>query len=188
VKCAASLGERITRRVSSVIDFALASYANLVIIGSFRLKTFFVSSMLCGAIGSAAFAKPTYLLPGYYQYYVGRAEDNKVLYQSTVFLKPVGEKVSIYRTVKKDPLGKFIRCGGLGCDLEKHDLIGTLNIKNSSSGLRVVRATGSSKFLLNSICSYQEGPNDYSLLCRSKILPMDGGVTGDAVVAFIPGS
>ena len=142
--------------------------------------------MLCAVVGCAAVAKPTILAPGYYQYYLGRAEDNKVLYQSAVFLQPVGDKVSIYREIKKDPLGKFTRCGGLGCDLEKQDLIGTLDIANSSSGLRVVGATGSSKFLLNSICSYQEGPNDYSLFCRSKTLP--NGVTMDTAVAFIPGS
>ena len=150
------------------------------------MKASLISSFVLSVIGVAAVANPLLPITGYYTYLLGRAEDNKVLYKSIVFLEPEGEKISIYRAIGKDPLGRYTRCGGLGCDLEKQDLIGTVNITNSSSGLRVVAATGASKFLLNSTCSAKEDRFATSLFCRSKTLP--NGQAMNTVVAFIPGS
>lgn len=150
------------------------------------MKVSLISSFALNMIGVAAVAKPLLPITGYYTYLLETAEDNKVLYKSIVFLEPEEEKISIYRAIGKDPLGRYTRCGGLGCDLEKQDLIGTINITNRSSGLRVVNATGASKFLLNSTCSAKEDRFATSLFCRSKTLP--NGQAMNTVVAFIPGS
>ena len=92
------------------------------------MKASLISSFILSMIGVAAVAKPLLPITGFYTYLLGRAEDNKVLYKSIIFLEPEEEKISIYRAIGKDPLGRYTRCGGLGCDLEKQDLIGTINI------------------------------------------------------------
>ena len=49
---------------------------------------------------------------GFYTYQLGRSEDDKQLYSSTVWLKSSGSKLSIFRTIDADPLGSLTRCGG----------------------------------------------------------------------------
>ena len=125
-------------------------------------------------------------LDGFYFYQIRRAEDSKQLHSSTLWLKSSGHQLSIFSTVESDPFGGLSRCGGLACNLKVHDKIGTLTLRKSNNGLRVVKAEGSARFLANSICYLKEGTLGFQLGCRSNKFP--GNVDMKSIVIFSPGS
>ena len=125
-------------------------------------------------------------LDGFYSYLIRRAEDSKQLHSSTLWLKSSGHQLSIFRTVESDPFGSLSRCGGLGCSLKVHDKIGTLTFRQIANGLRVVKAEGSARFLVNSICHLKEGSLGFQLGCRSSKFP--GNIDMKSIVIFSPGS
>ena len=77
-----------------------------------------------------------------------RSDDNRELYSSAVYLSLSGNKLSIYNTYNAAPLGQLARCGGLGCDLGKGQLLATLEVvPQGSNRYLVTNASQKASFL-----------------------------------------
>lgn len=82
-----------------------------------------------------------------------RAEDNRELYSSSLYLSVSGNTLSIYNTYNAEPLGRLARCGGLGCDLGTGSLVATLEFVQQGSNLFTVQSASSrASFLQGAQC------------------------------------
>jgi hypothetical protein len=124
---------------------------------------------------------------GFISYQWLRPEDKEPLYQSTLFMTTNGNIMCLYQSAYKDPFGSLARCGGLGCDLNRGELVSILEFKQNTDGKLVVHSpTGSASFLRGAVCQVDA---DYvpTLVCRSSQSPSPE-VQGDAIIIFAPAS
>ena len=142
-----------------------------------------LSALFAVTLPTTANALP---LNGYYNYEIRRSEDERVLHTSPLWLKSSGLELSIFRTVEVDPLGSNWRCGGLGCDRKAQDKVATLLFSEDGNGLKVVKASGSAKFLSGSNCRLINGPLGEQLGCRSSNAPWSDNF--ESFTLFLPGS
>lgn len=95
--------------------------------------------------------------PGFASYAWLRAEDNRELYSSAVYLSLSGNSLSIYNTYNAEPLGHSARCGGLGCDLGKGQLLATIEVMpQGGNRYSVVTASQKASFLQGAQCRVAE--------------------------------
>lgn len=85
-----------------------------------------------------------------------RAEDGGEVYSSAVYVDIKQNTLNIYNTYKLDPFGKYARCGGLGCDLGKGQVVGILNFESQGSQFIVRNASGQVSFLKGARCRISE--------------------------------
>ena len=90
---------------------------------------------------------------GFANYAWLRTEDDGELYSSAVYLSLSGNSLSIYNTYNAAPLGQLARCGGLGCDLGKGQLLATLEVMpQGDNRYTVVSASQKASFLQGAQC------------------------------------
>lgn len=83
-------------------------------------------------------------------------------------------------------MGKYSRCGGLGCDLGKGQLIAALNFESRGNVLIIQSATGKAAFLNGARCKLVE--SDLKILeCTSKQNPNPDAKI-PSIFRFTPGS
>ena len=114
-----------------------------------------------------------------------RAEDDREIYSSALYTEISQNTLNIYNTYKLDPFGKNARCGGLGCDLGKGQMVGTLKFEPQGGRLIVREASGKAKFLAGAQCSVI-GEYWLVLECRSNRSPNSGNML--SIFRFSPGS
>ncbi|AMA08913.1 hypothetical protein [Picosynechococcus sp. PCC 73109] len=115
-----------------------------------------------------------------------RAEDKETIYSSAVYTEINRNTLAVYNTYKQDPFGKYARCGGLGCDLGKGQLIATLNFESRGNLLIVQSATGKAAFLNGALCKLVESYLTV-LECTSKQNPNPDAKI-PSIFRFAPGS
>lgn len=86
-----------------------------------------------------------------------RAEDNQEIYSSALHTEISQNTLSIYNTHKLDPFGKNARCGGLGCDLGKGQLVATLKFEPKGNRFIVREASSKAGFLTGAQCRLVAG-------------------------------
>ena len=143
-----------------------------------------LSALFAVTLPTTANALPS--MHGYYTYEIRRSEGERILYSNPLLLKSSGLELSIFRTIVVDPLGSNWRCGGLGCDRKVHEKIGTLLFRGDSDNLKVIKATGSAKFLSGSNCRFMKGPLGTKLGCQSSNAPWSDNF--ESFTLFSPGS
>jgi hypothetical protein len=90
---------------------------------------------------------------GFTSYTWSRASDGGSFYSSSIYTVVSGNTLSIYNTYMSEPLGQFARCGGLGCDLERGELVATIEFAYQSSNTFVVQsASPRASFLQDAQC------------------------------------
>lgn len=114
-----------------------------------------------------------------------RAENNTVIYSSALYTEISQNTLSIYNTYKLEPFGKSVRCGGLGCDLGKGQLVGTLKFEPQGNRFIVREASGKAGFLTGAQCSVKDS---YALIleCISSKTPASSNMP--SIFRFAPGS
>jgi hypothetical protein len=114
-----------------------------------------------------------------------RAEDDREIYSSALYTEISQNTVSIYNTYRLEPFGKSARCGGLGCDLGKGQLVGTLKFEPKGNRFIVREASGKAGFLAGAQCGVIEG---YALIleCTSSKTPASSNMP--SIFRFAPGS
>lgn len=122
---------------------------------------------------------------GYTDFSWLRSEGNRELYSSTVYIAVSGNSVDIYNTYNAAPLGQLARCGRLGCDLGRGQLIAELSVVPQGGNRYVVQsASQSASFLQGAQCrvaeSYVQVFECFSLSGPNADLP--------SVFRFSPGS
>lgn len=91
---------------------------------------------------------------GFANYTWLRSEDDGELYSSAVYLSLSGNTLSIYNTYNAAPLGQLARCGGLGCDLGKGQLLATLEVvPRGSNRYTVINTSQKTSFLQGAQCN-----------------------------------
>lgn len=124
---------------------------------------------------------------GFFSYTWLRPEDREPLYKSAVFAVSKGNKLCVYESVHQDPFGSLARCGGLGCDLKKGELVAILEFKPNTDGTLLVQsATGSTSFMRGAVCQVDKSYLP-KLVCRPSQSPASQ-VQGDAIIVFAPAS
>lgn len=94
---------------------------------------------------------------GFASFVWSRSEDGGEIYASTVYLSLSGNKLSIYNTYNAAPLGHLARCGGLGCDLGKGQLLANLEVVKQGQNLFTVTSTSDKvSFLQGAQCRIEE--------------------------------
>lgn len=94
---------------------------------------------------------------GFANYAWLRTEDEGELYASAVYLSLSGNSLSIYNTYNAAPLGQLARCGGLGCDLGKGQLLATLEVvPQGNNRYTVTSASQKASFLQGAQCRVVE--------------------------------
>lgn len=90
---------------------------------------------------------------GFANYAWLRTEDEGELYSSAVYLSLSGNSINIYNTYNAAPLGHSARCGGLGCDLGKGQLLATIEVApQGGNRYSVVAASQKASFLQGAQC------------------------------------
>lgn len=112
-------------------------------------------------------------------------EDGEEIYSSAVYTEINQNTLNIYNTYQLDPFGKYARCGGLGCDLGKGQLIATLKFESKGSSFVVKEASGNASFLKGSQCKLVESYLKV-LECTSTQNP--SGNRMPSIFRFSPGS
>lgn len=114
-----------------------------------------------------------------------RPEGNQIIYSSALYTETNQNTLSIYNTYKLDPFGKNARCGGLGCDLGKGQLIAILKLESKGSRFIVREASGKAGFLAGAQCRLVA---DYMtvLECISNKSPVSSNMP--SIFRFAPGS
>ncbi len=114
-----------------------------------------------------------------------RAEDNQEIYSSALYTEISQNTLSIYNTYKLEPFGKNARCGGLGCDLGKGQLVGSLKFEPKGSRFIVHEASGKAGFMVGAQCSVVDS---YALVleCVSSKTPASSNMP--SIFRFSPGS
>lgn len=79
--------------------------------------------------------------------------------------------VILYSTTESYPLGQSLRCGGVGCNLEKSKAIGSITANTSGSHFRVQSTASDTKFLKGASCSITEDRVTTKMTCRSSNTP-----------------
>jgi hypothetical protein len=94
---------------------------------------------------------------GFSSFTWSRAEDGGEIYSSAVYLSLSGNRLSIYNTYNAAPLGHSARCGGLGCDLERGQLVADLEVVKQDQNLfTVISTSGNADFLQGASCAVEE--------------------------------
>lgn len=95
--------------------------------------------------------------PGFASFTWARDEDGREIYSSSVYLSVSDNQLSIYNTYNTAPLGHLARCGGLGCDLGKGQLLATLEVVKQGQNLFTVTSTSDkASFLQGAQCRIDE--------------------------------
>jgi hypothetical protein len=114
-----------------------------------------------------------------------RAEDNREIYSSALYTEISQNTLSIYNTYKLEPFGKNARCGGLGCDLGKGQLVGSLKFDPKGSRFIVREASGKAGFLAGAQCRVVESYMKV-LECLSSKTPASSDMP--SIFRFAPGT
>lgn len=114
-----------------------------------------------------------------------RSEGAGIIYSSAVYIEVKQNTLTVYNTYKLDPFGRYARCGGLGCDLGKGQLISILNFVYQDNLFIVKSASGKAKFLQGAQCRVLK---DYMkfLECKSTQNPTPNTSTS-SIFRFAPG-
>ena len=95
--------------------------------------------------------------PGFASFTWARDEDGREIYSSAVYLSLSGNQLSIYNTYNAAPLGHLARCGGLGCDLGRGQLLANLEVVKQNRNLFTVTSTSDKvSFLQGAQCRIDE--------------------------------
>ncbi len=95
--------------------------------------------------------------PGFASFTWIRDEDGGEMYSSTVYLSLSGNNLDIYNTYNAAPLGHLARCGDLGCDLERGQLLANLEVVKQDQNLFTVKSTSDKvSFLQGAQCRIDE--------------------------------
>ena len=114
-----------------------------------------------------------------------RSDDNRELYSSTVYLSLSGNSLDIYNTYSAAPLGHLARCGGLGCDLGKGQLLASVEFTQQNDGTYfVTSASDKADFLQGASCAVNESFLPV-LECFSSRGP---GADISSIFRFLPGT
>jgi hypothetical protein len=123
---------------------------------------------------------------GFTSYIWSRATDGGSLYSSSIYTVVSGNTLSIYNTYMSEPLGQFARCGGLGCDLGRGELVATIEFASQANGSFVVQSASSrASFLQDAQCRII-GEHMKSLECRAPHGPSVQNLP--STFTFIPGT
>jgi hypothetical protein len=114
-----------------------------------------------------------------------RAEDESEIYSSPVYTEINQNTLNVHNTYRLDPFGKNARCGGLGCDLGKGQLIATLRFDSKGDSFLIKEASGNAAFLKGSQCRLIRGYVQV-LECTSTQNP--SGSKMPSIFRFSPGS
>ena len=114
-----------------------------------------------------------------------RAEDRGKLHSSVVYTEVKQNTLKIYNTYQRDPMGKNARCGGLGCDLNKGQLVGTLNFESRGGTFTVRSASGNTAYLKGARCRLTQNFMQ-TLECTSNQNPANTNMT--SIFLFVPGT
>ncbi|NER81882.1 MAG: hypothetical protein F6K42_20420 [Leptolyngbya sp. SIO1D8] len=124
---------------------------------------------------------------GFYSYSWQLPENERPIYQNAVFVLSRGNNLCVYQTVQLDPFGSLALCGGLGCDLEKGELIAELEFTPNADGTLLVQSTtGLASFMRGAVCQVDASYLP-TLVCRSPQSP-NSQVQGDVIIFFAPAS
>ena len=94
---------------------------------------------------------------GFASFTWSRNEDGNEIYASTVYLSLSGNQLSIYNSYNIAPLGHLARCGGLGCDLGRGQLLANLEVTKQGQNLFTVTSTSDNvSFLQGAQCRIEE--------------------------------
>lgn len=115
------------------------------------------------------------------------AKDNETIYSSAVYTEVNQNTLSIYNTYNRAPLGQYARCGGLGCDLGKGQLVATVKFERKGSGFIVREASSKAGFLVGAQCRLVDS---YMVIleCKSNKSPAIGTVNIPSIFRFAPGT
>ena len=95
--------------------------------------------------------------PGFASFTWARDEDGREIYSSAVYLTLSDNQLSIYNTYNAAPLGHLARCGGLGCDLGRGQLLATIEVVKQGQHLFTVMSTSDkASFLQGAQCRIDE--------------------------------
>lgn len=115
-----------------------------------------------------------------------RIEGDATLYSSDLSTELTGNTLRIFNAYKRDPFGKYARCGGLGCDLARGQLVSTISFESSGGAFIVRSASGSASFLTGSQCMLRGVRDMQELVCRSSKTP--ASVAMPSIFVFSPGT
>lgn len=116
-----------------------------------------------------------------------RLEDEKSLHSIPVYLIINGNRMCIYQTLSRAPLGSQARCGGLGCNLKPSELISVVGFSNNSNGEVVIDyADGPGAFMRGAICQIDQSYLAV-MTCNVPRSP-SGTIDGESMVRFSPGT
>ena len=95
---------------------------------------------------------------GFASFTWARDVDGSEIYSSAVYLSLSDNQLSIYNTYNTAPLGHLARCGGLGCDLGRGQLLANLEVARQGQNLFTVTSTSDkASFLQGAQCRIDEG-------------------------------
>ena len=114
-----------------------------------------------------------------------RAEDKREIYSSALYTEINQNTLSIYNTHKLEPFGKNARCGGLGCDQGKGEMIGTLKFEPNRNRFIVREASGKAGFLKGAQCQIVD---DYMLVLECTSNKSPATINMPSIFRFSPGS
>jgi hypothetical protein len=115
-----------------------------------------------------------------------RIDGNTALYSSDLATELTGNTLRLFNTYKRDPFGKYARCGGLGCDLGRGQLLSTISFE-PRGGLFIVRnASGTASFLTGAQCTLRGTRDMQELVCRTSQTPTS--VAMPSAFIFSPGT
>lgn len=83
-------------------------------------------------------------------------DSGEPIYESGIYIVVQGNKMSIYNTYNRYPLGTAAQCGGFGCDLGKGSLLATLDFVKQGNDYIVRNASQRAAFLQGSRCKVVE--------------------------------
>ena len=115
-----------------------------------------------------------------------RVEDNEEIYSSALYTEISQNTLNIYNTYKLEPFGKSARCGGLGCDLAKGQLVASLKFESNGNRFVVRESSGKAGFLTGAKCRVLEENYLLVLECRSNKTP--DSINMPSIFRFAPGS
>lgn len=124
---------------------------------------------------------------GFATYNWSRPGGERPAYSKPVYLVVRGNLMCIHQTLSRAPFGSQYRCGGLGCDLKRGELISVIGFTDSSEGELIVdSADGAAAFMRGAVCTIETSylPVMTCNVSRNPVPTLDE----ESVITFAPAS